>query len=75
MNETTPKPSPIGDALRTEIKRRGLTAYRVAKLAGISIDPVDRFMKAQRGLTLASVDAIAHALGLALVQSQGGEPS
>jgi plasmid maintenance system antidote protein VapI len=67
-----PKPSPVGSALRSEIERRGLTAYAVNKLSGVSVDSVQRFLNGEKGLTLTSVDAIAHSLALELVRTKGG---
>jgi plasmid maintenance system antidote protein VapI len=61
------KPSPVGDVLRSVIEERGLTAYRIAEDAGVSVDAIQRFLKRERGLSLATVDALAHYLGLALV--------
>jgi hypothetical protein len=43
-----------------------LTAYAAAKQAGVSVDAVQRFMNAQRGLTLTTVDKLADALELTL---------
>ena len=56
---------PISRILPT-IRKRALTAYAAAKRAGISVDAVQRFLNAERGLTLASVDRLADALDLTL---------
>ena len=58
--------NPVSRVLRETIQKRGLTAYGAAKRAGVSIDAVQRFMKDQRGLTLGTVDKIAHSLDLTL---------
>jgi plasmid maintenance system antidote protein VapI len=54
----------ISQALRDTIRQRGLTAYAAAKQAGVSVDAVQRFLNGQRGLTLATADKLAVALGL-----------
>lgn len=75
MSQTDPpsKPSPIGHALRSEIKRRALTAYQIAKEAGVSVDAIQRFLNNERGLNLATVDAVADYLGMTLVLAEGGQ--
>jgi plasmid maintenance system antidote protein VapI len=52
--------------LREAISGQGLTAYAAAKRAGVSVDAIQRFLNAERGLTLATVDKLAVALGLSL---------
>lgn len=51
------------------IRNRGLTAYAVARGAGLDPGIVSRFLAGQRDLRLASADAIAGSLGLKLVES------
>jgi plasmid maintenance system antidote protein VapI len=58
--------TPISQALRKTIRERGLTAYATAQRAGVSVDAVQRFLKHQRGLTLATVDKLSDALELTL---------
>jgi plasmid maintenance system antidote protein VapI len=57
---------PISKALRATIRDRELTAYATAKHAGVSVDAVQRFLKKERGLTLATADKLANALDLTL---------
>jgi transcriptional regulator with XRE-family HTH domain len=57
---------PISGALRKTLRERELTAYTAAKRAGVSVDAVQRFMNAERGLNLATVDKLADALELTL---------
>jgi hypothetical protein len=57
---------PISTALRDTISERGLTAYAAAKQSGVSVDAIQRFLNEERGLTLATVDKLADALGLTL---------
>jgi transcriptional regulator with XRE-family HTH domain len=61
-----PRRAPISRALRKTIRERKLTAYSTAKHAGVSVDAVQRFMRDERGLTLATVDKLADALELTL---------
>jgi hypothetical protein len=57
---------PVSQSLRDVIRVRGLTAYATAKRAGVSVDAVQRFLNAERGLNLGTVDKLADALGLTL---------
>lgn len=59
-------PPTIGETIKAVIHERGLTAYAVAKAAGINAAPVQRFLGGERGLTLGTVEKIALALGLVL---------
>ena len=58
--------NPISAPLRRVIRERGLTAYAVAKTAGVSVDAVQRFLNDERGLTLTTVDKLARSLRLTL---------
>jgi transcriptional regulator with XRE-family HTH domain len=62
----SPPPSPIAGVIKATIRERGLTAYRVSKMSGVTIDSIQRFLNGERGLSLASADKLAHALGLEL---------
>jgi plasmid maintenance system antidote protein VapI len=53
------------------IKGLGLTAYRVAKISGVSAVMVQRFLNGERGLTLATADKICKALDLVLAVRPG----
>jgi plasmid maintenance system antidote protein VapI len=64
---------PISLALRKTILERDLTAYAAAKQAGVSVDAVQRFMNAERGLNLATVDKLADALQLSLCPDDAAE--
>ena len=57
---------PVSRALRDAINDRSLTAYAAAKQAGVSVDAVQRFLNAERGLSLTTVDKLAHSLELTL---------
>src|SRR3954447_9480834 len=58
--------------LRQTIRQRALSAYEVARSAGVAPSVVSRFLARRRGLTLDTFDAIATALGLKLVESARG---
>ena len=62
--------APISRALRKTIRERGLTAYATAQQAGVSVDAVQRFLKHERGLTLATVDKLSAALELTLCPNE-----
>lgn len=70
-------PETPSEFLRSVIIRRGLTAYRVGKLSGASIDAVHRFLRGDTGLRGDTLDKICVALGLELVEREpetnGGE--
>jgi hypothetical protein len=64
--KTRAKNAPVNRMLRKTIRARGLTAYATAPQAGVSVDAVQRFLKRERGLTLATVDKLSVALDLTL---------
>ena len=65
MSDSVPT---ISQRLREVIRRRGLTAYKVAKDAGVSHTIVQRFLDGDRGLKLDSADKIARSLRLQLME-------
>ncbi len=56
------------DTLKEIIRSRGLTAYALAKMSGASVDPIQRFLNGERGLSIATFDKLTEALGLDLVE-------
>ncbi len=64
---------PVSKGLKGAITERGLTAYAAAKQAGVSVDAIQRFLKDERGLNLATVDKLADALGLSLCPDEPSE--
>lgn len=71
MPPTKPRPRllySLSGQLRDVIRSRGLTPYAVAKLANIDPGMVARFVSGERDLRLGTVDRIATALGLRLVE-------
>jgi len=63
----------FADQLRSTIAARGLTAYSVARSAGVAPSVVSRFLSRERGLTLETFDAISGALGLRMIESGRGK--
>lgn len=58
--------------LKREIVNSGLTHYRLAKMSGVDISGIDRFISGERDLTFVSAGKLADALGLMLVST--GKP-
>ncbi len=52
--------------IRREIKRQGLSAYRVAMDSGIDRSVAVRFINGERGLTLSTASRVCEMLGLKL---------
>jgi transcriptional regulator with XRE-family HTH domain len=61
----------ISDQLRAVILNRKLTPYSVAVSAGVAPSVVTRFINGERGLTLDTLDRVAGALGLRLIETSG----
>lgn len=62
----------MADHARSIIATRGLTAYRVAKSAGIAPSTMTRFLARDRDLSLESFGKVCGVLGLRLVEGAGG---
>jgi DNA-binding phage protein len=60
-------PATLSEVIEHTIRERGLSAYAVAKSAGINAAMVQRFLNHERGLTLRTVERLAAALDLVLV--------
>jgi ribosome-binding protein aMBF1 (putative translation factor) len=67
-------PPTLTQTIRTAIEARGLTAYRVAKVIETQPHVVQRFLNGERDLRGVTLDKLAVALGLALVESNEGHP-
>jgi plasmid maintenance system antidote protein VapI len=59
-------PPTVSETLRAEILSRGLTAYAVARLAGVDTSVVARFLARERGLSMKTLDRLCEALELEL---------
>jgi transcriptional regulator with XRE-family HTH domain len=70
--QSDPSPEPIDQALRAAIAARGLTAAALGRAAGVDSGVVKRYLERKRGLTLATADKLAAALGLRLVAPHVG---
>jgi transcriptional regulator with XRE-family HTH domain len=79
MSRTASKASPrptrataakhcVSYQLRELIEARGLTAYGLGQLAGVDPGVISRFLRAERTITLDTLDRLADALGLRLVE-------
>jgi len=58
----------LSDQLREVIGSRGLTAYGLGKKAGVDPGVIQRFLNRERDVRLETVDRLAAALGLRLVE-------
>jgi sRNA-binding carbon storage regulator CsrA len=64
------RPTSISEAIRGVIIDRGLSAYAVAKMSGVSPVVIQRFVSGERGLSLDTADKIAMNLGLRISEVQ-----
>jgi transcriptional regulator with XRE-family HTH domain len=63
----------IGDCIKEEICERNLTAYALGKMTGVSPVTIQRFLAGERGLTLATAEKLARALGLEVCRCDPAE--
>ncbi len=54
------------DQIRRAIRDSGLSLYAVARDAGVTVSPVQRFMDGQHGMTVDTAEKIAPVVGLEL---------
>ena len=54
------------DEVRRAIRATGLPLYRLARQAGLSIGPLQRFMEGHHGMTLVSAEKLGPIIGLEL---------
>ncbi len=62
-------PKTISEQLRWHILRSGESTYALEKATGVSNASVGRFLRGERGLNTASVDALCAHLGLKLARA------
>jgi hypothetical protein len=74
MTKKKTKPLTLTQTVRNAILSRSLTAYRVSQTIGTRPHVVQRFLNRERDLRGATLDKIAVALGLALVETNTGRP-
>lgn len=65
-------PSPTHAAILAEVKRQGISGYALTKASGLTLSTVQRFMAGENSPTIATLEAIAKALGLAIEVRKGG---
>jgi DNA-binding phage protein len=58
------KASPVVQAIRQEVARQQTNPYRLAKLTGLRVSTMQRFLAGDGSPTLATIEAVADALGL-----------
>src|SRR4051794_35247457 len=63
-----PSKHSVSYQLRELIEARGLTAYGVGRLADVDPGVISRFLRNERTITLDTLDQIAEAMGLRLVE-------
>ena len=74
MAKKKTKPPTLTETIRKTILGRSLTAYRVSQTIGTRPHVVQRFLNGERDLRGATLDKLAEALGLALVETDTGHP-
>ena len=74
MAKKKSKPLTLTETIRQTILTRSLTAYRVSQTIGTRPHVVQRFLNGERDLRGATLDKLAEALGLALVETDTGHP-
>jgi len=65
-----PDKNSIENVLKAAIKKSGLTHYGISKLSDCTPSQIDRFVRGERDLSLATAGRIAQALGLQLSQKK-----
>lgn len=62
--KSSPSPCPFGKILVTAREERGITQYRLARLAGRSIQQISQIERGEREPKLSALILLAHALGM-----------
>lgn len=62
--KSSPSPCPFGKILVTAREERGITQYRLARLAGRSIQQISQIERGEREPKLSTLILLAHALGM-----------
>jgi transcriptional regulator with XRE-family HTH domain len=65
---------PFSQQIRDVIEARGLTLAELGGLTGVDPTIIGRFLKAERGLSAESLDKIAAALDLRVIETAGAKP-
>lgn len=61
----------LSDQLRDAISESGLSVREIGKRADVDDGIIHRFLNRERGLTTATLDRLAEALGLKLAEARG----
>jgi antitoxin component HigA of HigAB toxin-antitoxin module len=73
--ETMPKkpttPETLSETILRTIRERGITSYALAKQSGVKSPIISRWIKGERGLTLATAEKLVQALDLILTERKG----
>jgi transcriptional regulator with XRE-family HTH domain len=64
----------VVEQLRAAIKSSGLTLTQLSVRAGVSLPPLTRFMKGERGITFTTAEKLCEALGLELSKVEPPAP-
>ena len=64
---------PPSEALRGAVRRRGLSAWKLARLSGVSEHVARRFMRGNARLRSDTFDQLCAALGLVLLDPESDE--
>jgi transcriptional regulator with XRE-family HTH domain len=62
---------PFSDQLRRAIRDSGMTRYAISVSTGIDQGTLSKFMKGERGLSLAAIDKLMDSLGLEVRPRKG----
>ena len=73
-SRVTPEETALVVALREAITEAGRTHYAIAKQAGITPEILDRFVRGERGMTLATAGKVAETLGYELTKTAKKTP-
>jgi transcriptional regulator with XRE-family HTH domain len=57
----------FSDQIRAAVNSSGMSRYRICQEIGLSQAAMSRFMASKSGLSMNSLDRLAHLLGLAVV--------
>ena len=64
------KPETVSEMLLRIIRERGITSYALAKQSGVKSHIISRWIKGERGLTLATAEKLIAALDLILTERE-----
>ena len=71
--KTSPSPCPFGKILVTAREESGITQYRLARLAGRSIQQISQIERGEREPKLSALILLAHALGMEAAKAMSAQ--